>query len=153
MPEKSLSSLVRRKCSVTAAKTADMSVFDSQDIWRIRNPKLKCYTRCHPGKLQFWRIDYWLTSGQLQDQISEENIFYGIKSDHSAVIIKVNFGQIKRGPGFWKFKASLLSDKEYTYSVPPLLESILEEKGNFKDVHSLWEWMKYKIRKHAIEYL
>ena len=88
----------------------------------------------------------------MQDQISDEVIHYGIKTDHSAVSIQINLDSKTKGPGYWKFNASLLRDKEYTDNVPVIIQSILNERNNFKDINSLWEWIKYNIRKHAMEF-
>ena len=47
-----------------------MLKFEVQDIWRIKNPYKRSFTWQHSGKYQFSRIDFWLTSSNLQEQES-----------------------------------------------------------------------------------
>lgn len=129
-----------------------MNCYELQDVWRLKNPSKRSYTWCHPGKFQFSRIDYWLTSSHLQDFCTDTDIHYGIKSDHSAITLTIQINQTRRGPGFWKFNESLLLDKEYTASTSALIKSIMAERHNFSNINSLWEWLKYNIRKHAIDF-
>ena len=129
-----------------------METFETQDIWRIKNPTVKSYTWRHPGKFQFSRIDFWLTSNHLQDFTNDVDILYGIRSDHSAISLSINIKASQRGPGFWKLNTSLLTDKNYTESVKKLLNSLLKDKESFEDINSFWEWIKYNIRKQAMAY-
>ena len=78
------------------------------DVWRLRNPQTKLFT---------WRqrrIDYWLISDDLQDDIERADITPPIKPDHSAITL--SFNSLKDqpfGPSYWKFNASLLQDENY----------------------------------------
>ena len=124
-----------------------MDTFQLQDIWRIRNPSLRSYTWSKQSKNQFSRIDYFLTSSSLQDKLGEVDIVSSIKSDHDAITLALNAEETeKRGPGLWIFNSSLLEDETYTSEVKSLIKEIENNPGNF------WEWIKYKIRKHAINY-
>ena len=129
-----------------------ISFFELQDAWRIKNPTTRSYTWRHSGKYQFSRIDFWLTSSHLQDSCIDSNIQYGIRSDHSAITMKIEVNQIRRGPGFWKFNEVLLLDEEYNQSTHALIKSILAENREFANVNSLWEWLKYNVRKHTIAF-
>ena len=61
------------------------------------------------------RLDNFLISKQLKDHTKEYKILPNIYSDHSAVALSVSFNEseLPRGPGFWKFDNSLLSDTKY----------------------------------------
>ena len=120
------------------------------DIWRTRNPTIRSYTWAHKSKPRFSRIDFWLISSHLQDVIDNADIIPSIKSDHSAISLKLKKISKERGPGFWKFNASLLQDYDYKLMMENLLKSLLKEKGSFNDTLSFWEWVKYNIRKESI---
>jgi len=51
-------------------------------------------------------------SNQPSNRLCESKIIPNIYSDHSAVVISISFFEHEppRGPGFWKFNNSLLSD-------------------------------------------
>ena len=51
----------------------------------------------------------------LQKLIQECRIIPNTFSDHSALILTIGFNEetAPRGPGYWKFNNSLLSDNEY----------------------------------------
>ena len=58
------------------------------------------------------RLDYFFISKQLKDHVKECKIVPNIYSDHSTVDLSMSFNEseLPRGPGFWKFINSLLSD-------------------------------------------
>ena len=88
--------------------------FDLCDIWRIRNPKLRRYTYRRTKPLYQSRLDYWLISNALQDNIVLSDIIPSIYSDHSAILLGVKIMYDKnRGKGYWKFNAALLKDSNY----------------------------------------
>ena len=75
-------------------------------------------------------------------------------SDHSA--IKLNVQSVdqrkKSGPGFWKFNASLLEDKEYVEKMCVNIPALIEK---YKDVTNLglkWDVMKMEIRGFTVQY-
>lgn len=131
-----------------------MKTFDLQDLWRIKNPTLKSFTWSHPTKLQFSRIDYWLTSSSLQDFIGNIDIVSGVKSDHSAITFSFcKQSKDLRGPGFWKFNSQLIEDENYVVEVEKMIGDLDKQKEkNFQNPNEYWEWLKYNFRKHAISY-
>ena len=57
------------------------------------------------------RIDYWLISDDLQDDVDKTGIDPSIKSDHSAIFLNINTFEVQAtGPSDWKFNSSLLDD-------------------------------------------
>ena len=75
-------------------------------------------------------------------------------SDHSAIMLNIqSFDQRKKsGPGFWKFNASLLEDKEY---VKKMCENIPVFEEKYKDVSDLglkWDVIKREIRCFTVQY-
>ena len=57
------------------------------------------------------RLDYWLISDLLQDDVAKIDIVTAIKTDHHAITLEIDsVDDQKRGPSFWKFNNSLLDD-------------------------------------------
>ena len=87
------------------------SELDLQDIWHIKNPMMRSYTWSQSEPLIFSRLDYWLTSNSLSDNVSSVDIIPSIKTDHSVIVIEFqDLGDKAKGLGIWKFNCSLLSD-------------------------------------------
>ena len=60
------------------------------------------------------RLDFWLVSNGMQEDIENVDIVPSIKSDHSAIVLSITgLENQSRGPSFWKLNSSLLEDKEY----------------------------------------
>ena len=60
------------------------------------------------------RLDLWLTSSSLQEDVESVDIIPAIKSDHSAITLFINGIEDERhGHSFWKFNASLIDDETY----------------------------------------
>ena len=133
-----------------------IQTFELNDIWRVRNPESKRYSHRQNTKsgMVHSRIDYFLTSVHLGYSIDETKIETGILSDHSIleITIKATGDKPNRGKGFWKFNASLLSDKKY---VEQIKQCISLSKNKYKDLldHGLlWDVLKLEIRSETISY-
>ena len=88
--------------------------FDLVDIWRIRNPTASRFTWHQKTPLVQRRLDYWLISDSLQDEIISVEIKASIKTDHSAITLSINsLDETERGPNFWKFNSNLVNDSDY----------------------------------------
>ena len=60
------------------------------------------------------RLDFWLISSSIQEDIEGTDIIPAIRSDHSAITLSFNgIEEHQHGPSFWKFNASLLEDETY----------------------------------------
>ena len=108
--------------------------FNLHDIWRVKNPKKKSFTRCQKSPFIFCRLDYWFFSDTLQDLIKNVDIIAAIKTDHSAIVLHLQgFEEAKKGPGFWKMNTSLLSDENFIQLMETNLEIWKEEGKDFSD--------------------
>ena len=88
--------------------------FDLVDIWRIRNPTASRFTWRQKTPLEQRRLDYWLISDSLQDEIISVEIKASIKTDHSAITLSISsLDETERGPNFWKFNSNLVNDSDY----------------------------------------
>ena len=75
---------------------------DLVDIWRVRNPDSKKFPWRQKNSTIQRRLDYWLISHSLQDDVAKIDIVTAIKTDHSAVFLEIDsLADHPRGPSFW----------------------------------------------------
>ena len=145
--------LLQRK-SVTNCIECLQSQLDLVDIWRIKNPDTKSFTWSQKAPRIFCRLDYYLISNNLFDTVRSTDIIPAIRRDHDAILLeigKLENGQ--KGPGYWKLNCSLLADDAYVNSVTELLPIwVAEGRKELSDHRSVWDWIKYNIRAHAINF-
>ena len=126
---------------------------DLIDIWRIRNPITKRFTWRQKNPLIQRRLDFWLISNSLQDEIDKTDIVTSIKTDHSAITLDIDsIGETNRGPSFWKFNNSFLDDESYINLITDKVPAWLDEIGYNEDVRVQWDWLKYNVRRETIHY-
>ena len=77
-----------------------------------------------------------------------------IKTDHSAIVIVFqDVDERVKGPGFWKLNCALLNDKQYVNELNCLLPAWLQEgKKDLTDPRSVWDWVKYNVKKYSRSY-
>ena len=140
----------KRKDSVRYVE--DMIIeHDLVDIWRIRNPTDTRFTWRQKSPLIQRRLDYWLISNDLQDDVESVEIITAIKSDHSAIALSINgLDENKRGPSFWKFNSILINDQDYCNLLRSEYKNWLEEFKEVNDKRVLWDLINYKIRQRTI---
>ena len=61
--------------------------FDILDIWRLRNPGLRRFTYRQKTPLILSRLDFFMVSNALQDNIVDVDITSNLWSDHSVVTL------------------------------------------------------------------
>lgn len=86
------------------------------DIWRLRHPTLRRFTRRQKavGGFVQSRLDFWLVSSHLNNAINKVEIHPGRRSDHSIISLAIQSQDMDtRGRGFWKLNTSLLQDSAY----------------------------------------
>ena len=109
---------------------------DLVDIWHVRNPTDTRFSwRQNNTKTPLIqrRLDYWLISNDLQEDVESVEIMTAIKSDHSAIALSINgLDENERGPSFWKFNSTLINDQEYCNLPRSEYKNWLEE---FKEVN------------------
>ena len=132
----------------------DMSAeLDLVEIWRIRNPTVTPFTWRQKKPVIQRRLDYWLVSDSLQDEIDSVDIKTSIKSDHSAITLSINgVDDLEKGPNFWKFNSNLVNDSTYCEFLTTEYANWLEEFKEVQDKRVLWDLIKYKIRQQTIRY-
>ena len=124
------------------------------DSWRFKNPDQPGFTWAHLLMKIQCRPHYFFISKQQKDHVKDCKILPTIYSDHSAVALSMSFNEseLPRGPGFWKFNNSLLSDTNYvkllTYKIPMFAKK--HEQVNDKGLY--WEMIKMEIRAFTIAF-
>ena len=132
--------------------TQIMENFDLVDIWRVKNPNVRKYTWRQPTPPVHCRLDYFLISDSLQDNITDTEIIPAYRSDHSGIYVDIHSGQqTNRGRGYWKFNSQLLTDDEYTENLKLKIQEWKME-GAQMDNRQSWEWLKYNIRNFSREF-
>jgi len=123
------------------------------DIWRIRNPGAKRFSWRQKNPAIQRRLDYWLITNSIQEEVEKVDIIPAIRSDHSAITLHINgMENTSYGPSFWKFNASLLEDEEYVNKINEKSREWIEENREIQDPRVLWDFLKYKIRYETIVY-
>ena len=84
------------------------------------------------------RLDYFLITFDVFCHLDDCQIVSGYRTDHSGVILKLDFYEQARGKGYWKFNNSLLKDKNYIKIVKDTINEVLslhvkETNGGLKN--------------------
>ena len=98
------------------------------------------------------RLDYFIVSKDIQSSLKYFKIIPNIFSDHSALSLSIisEEKEVKRGPGFWKFNNSLLTDKDYTELISQKIPEFASKYREVTDKGLLWEMIKMEIRAATI---
>ena len=165
---------IKRK-SVISCVDDFKSKLDLVDIWRSKNPDAKSFTWSQKSPPVFCRLDYWLISNNLSDFVELTEIIPAVRTDHDAISLEL--GKLEnelKGPGNWKMNCSLLDDEEYEEDIATLFPLNLVPRAfplrekpwgrgwfplwtadgqkELTDDRMIWDWIKYNIRAHAIQY-
>ena len=136
-----------RKSVVTTIQSLQEEL-DLIDIWRVKNPMQKSFTRSQNSPRVFGRLDYWLISNTLHDLVKTTDIIPAIRTHHAAISLELaNGSDDTKGPGFWKMNCTLLDDEEYINNITEKIPVWSAEGRNvLSDNRSIWDWLKYNIR-------
>ena len=114
---------------------------DWMDAWRYANPGVRQYTWSRKKPITMTRIDCCLAPRNTLAQISTCKIVPGILTDHSFIKIELNFSDMIRGRGLWKFNNSLLRDTEFVSLMNKKLE---HELTDFEAPD--WHFLKHNLQ-------
>ena len=122
------------------------------DVWRHFNPSTAGFTwqKSNPRKI-FSRLDYIVMSEVFLQFVREVKLIPGFRSDHSWVVVTIEFDYVKKGPGYWKFNTQLLKDKEYVEKINMLIDIELELNTD-KSKRERWELLKLAVRGSTLQY-
>ena len=122
------------------------------DIWRIQHPDTRKYTwhSSHEPSI-FCRLDYFLISNNIINSTKHSSIKPGYKTDHSLVTLSIDFYNVPRGPGYFKFNNSLLIDNDYKNTIKRSISETVHINSE-ANPNILWEVIKGNIRNETIKF-
>ena len=94
------------------------------DVFRELNPTDKTFSWKQWGAHKFSRLDYFLISNSLLPFVQKVEILQKCFSDHSPILLEIDFAKFKRGRGFWKMNNSLLKIPEYVKIIKDTIKKI-----------------------------
>ncbi len=68
---------------------AFMEAHDLVDAIRIQSPNIKIFTHMQRKPMVLSRIDHWLISSHIVNNLKSRKVFPGIKSDHSIIFLEL----------------------------------------------------------------
>ena len=129
------------------------NIFNLQDVWRVKHPNEKNFTWSQSAPFIFCRLGFWLISNSLYDMVRDVDIVPAIKTDHSAITLRLHkIEDGNKGPGFWKMNTSLLNDTSFIEKMKQKIAVWREEAKEIEDKRVSWDWIKYNVRLFSIEY-
>ena len=131
-----------------------MQNLDLNNVWRERNPDGSRFTWRKRKPEIHCRLDFFLISSSLLGNVTNANILPGFKTDHSMVSIHLKTNQNPRGPGFWKFNTSLLSDIDYINVIKETIKNVANLYKYDASVNEilLWDMIKLEVRTSSIAF-
>ena len=127
-----------------------MDTLELVDIWRIKNPQKIQFTWRRSTRAS--RIDYFLISFSLIPKINKVNIGDRFKSDHHLITLQLTVNEYPRGPGYWKFNQSLLTDDQYITKTKSFITDFFNINIGSSDPLTVWDAFKCTLRGHTIAY-
>ena len=95
-----------------------MSENDLCHIYRIRNPEAKHFMWCRKSPFKQRRLDCFLVSDTLQENIKAVGVIPSVQSDHSTITLTLcPVSENVRGKAYWKFNSSLTHDNYFIDSL------------------------------------
>ncbi|CAH3172434.1 unnamed protein product, partial [Porites lobata] len=86
--------------------------------------------------------------------IKAADIIPAIRTDHAAITLELVYKSDDiKGPGIWKMNCSLLDDEDYVNGITERIPiQGPEGRKDLSNCRSIWDWLKYNIRAHTIQY-
>ena len=127
-----------------------ISDLDLEDVWRRRHPNKNEYTFSRASAKS--RIDYFLCSKSIDNELDQVKIRHFQYSDHDAISLRINTENIERGPGLWKLNTSILENPEYTEIISTFWGTWKKEIDKFNSKKQWWDLTKRKIKTLSIDF-
>ena len=120
------------------------------DTWRVLHSDEKDFTWSKTNPFIARRIDYcFCTDVILSSVVYCEHTFMS-ESDHKGISIELNNSNFKRGPGYWRFNNSLLTDRNFIEQMNDLLDDV--NISNTDNPIEKWETCKLEIKSFCVAY-
>ena len=122
------------------------------DVWRIFHSEDRRHTWSNVSAP--WiarRLDFILCNEMMFDRIHSCEIVDVPHTDHKGVLIDFSSHNMSRGPGYWKFNSSYLSDPNYIELVKGVIHRVRRE-FSVSSSQLVWDLCKIQIREASISY-
>ncbi len=130
-----------------------MEQFNLGDIWRKKNPDTRRFTWKRRNPLVKSRLDYWLLSQNIFDNVETVGMEPSVRSDHLAISIQLKSLQAEtKGKGYWKLNNSFINESDYIEGIIKEVALWDEQSPELVDPRMKWEFLKYKIRQFSLKY-
>lgn len=117
------------------------------DIWRFKNPVEGGYTHYSAYHDLHTRIDYWLTSSTLLQQVTECNTLPRTLSDHSPLLLKLTTPRKTLPPFTWRFPPYALLDPTFKQELAEAIDIYFDKNiASVDSFQTIWEAFKVYIR-------
>uniref|UniRef100_A0A8C7XZI9 Reverse transcriptase domain-containing protein n=1 Tax=Oryzias sinensis TaxID=183150 RepID=A0A8C7XZI9_9TELE len=128
-----------------------MEKSDLHDIWRKKNPDVKCFTWRNKAGTNQSRIDFWLVSKNVAIDQIDVNICPTPLTDHKAIVIKIKFTTSKSyatHSAYWKRNSSILLDDNVKKQIKREIAHFWSKANIDKKYGLHWELFKFEINKY-----
>jgi len=125
------------------------------DEWRDRNPSKVEFTWSNKDGSRQSRIDFWLLSKELAQNVKEIDIIPSILADHKMIHVMFDFDSLaekRSGFNYWKLNNSLIGNEQFQKDVKNIIKESYSKANASKMFGKHWEFMKYSVRKYAIRF-
>ena len=113
------------------------------------------FTWCTKDRTKQSRIDFWLVSRDLENQVLDVKIEPSVLTDHNIIYISINLSDTVGGSKpklcYWKLNNMLLKDQQFLNNVRLIIKDCWNNAKKLNSYGGQWEYMKYDIRKIAIQ--
>ena len=116
-----------------------MAEYNLLDIFRELNPDTRKFSWKQWGSTKFARLDLFLISDSLLPYVEKVDILPTCFSDHSPILLEIDFSKFERGRGFWKFNTSLLKDKTFVELVNNTIKRVTCQYAYFDNIPDFFE--------------
>ncbi len=121
-----------------------MNTFDLEDVFRRRNPHDRVYSWKRGNKAS--RIDYFLVSRSLDNQVDMVSYKICPFSDHSIVNLQMRITETKHGKGVWKMNVNVLESDFFKKCFKHMWSCWQKEKQYYDDIRVWWDLGKKKVK-------
>lgn len=122
------------------------------DIWRYRNPSRREYS-CHSAThSSYSRIDYFLISKPMIDNVNDTEYKSIVLSDHAVVLLNYTVAASPKGPSVWRLSPRWLQDNEFWKCVGGNIDVYFKINTDQTSASIRWEAFKAYIRGLMISY-
>ena len=138
--------------SIDARLSDFKSVHFLRDAWRLKHPRDRQFTWFNSDFSIASRLDSFLISRYLCDEVVSCEIRPCVYFDHDFVYLDLDLHTDVWGPGVWKFNNSLLQEDAFCASISDLIDSFLLSRSTFSSDLIMWDNLKYEIKRFSIQY-